>query len=172
MHFRLSISLIALLLSLACHGQGIHSWGKWHDLTGEWKGEGSGIPGDGYINSNIYFELDSTVLFCREHYDYGILGDFKRRTVRDEILIIYLNSAGNPDMAITFNNKGNTVKYSVSYQNNIIVLKGSGEKPFPVFRKTFYILDDGSLKLRYDISHDGINYITYTEGIMFRVNNQ
>lgn len=163
----LAISL--LILPLHSLSQSSSSWNKWDWLTGEWDGEGSGIPGEGFSNFTFSFDLDSSILVRKSHSDFSA-GDFKRRVIRDEIMIVYLTN-GEPENAILFNNEGHTIKYTITYRDSSIVLTSEPVTNSPSFRFTYEKINRDSVKTRFEMSRDGINFISYVEGISKKIKN-
>lgn len=157
----LSISLI--LLPLICFSQPSSSWDKWKWLTGNWQGEGSGIPGDGTGTFGFSFDLDSNILIRRSHSDYSS-GDFKRRIIRDDMMVVYLIN-GLPENAISFDNEGHTIKYKITYQDSSIVLTSEPEPKSPTFRLIYEKINSFSVNTKFEMSRDGVNFMTYVEGI-------
>jgi len=162
------LSVIFLLfLHFTCFSQTKSAWDKWDWLTGEWQGEGSGIPGEGSGTFSFSFDLDSNILVRRSHSDYSA-GDFKRRIIRDDMMIIYLTN-GQPDNAIFFDNEGHTIKYTITYNDNSIVLSSEPDPKSPAFRLTYEKTDSSDVNTRFEMSRDGINYISYVEGISKKI---
>ena len=156
-----------LLLHLACFSQPQSAWNKWDWLTGEWQGEGSGIPGEGSGTFSFTFDLDSNILVRRSHSDYSS-GDFKRRIIRDDIMIIYLTN-GQPDNAIFFDNEGHTIKYTITYNDNSIVLTSEPAPKSPAFRLIYEKINSSSVNTRFEMSRDGVSFISYVEGISKKI---
>ncbi len=156
-----------LLLHLACFSQPQSVWHKWDWLTGEWQGEGSGIPGEGFGTFSFSFDLDSNILVRRSHSDYSA-GDFKRRIIRDDIMIIYLKN-GQPDNAIFFDNEGHFIKYTITYNENSIVFTSEPDPESPAFRFIYEKINSSSVNTRFEMSRDGVSFISYVEGISKKI---
>lgn len=159
-----------MFMPLICLSQPSASWDKWKWLTGEWQGEGSGIPGEGTGSFSFSFDLDNSILVRRSHSDYSA-GDFKRRTIRDDIMIIYLNN-GLPGNAISFDNEGHTIKYNITYRDSTIILTSENDPESPAFRLKYKKIDSSSVNTTFEISHDGVNFITFVEGISKKINKE
>ncbi|MBK9391701.1 MAG: hypothetical protein IPN68_16495 [Bacteroidetes bacterium] len=157
-----------MFMPLICLSQPSASWDKWKWLTGEWQSEGSGIPGEGTVNFSFSFELDSSILERRSHSDYSA-GDFKRRTIRDDIMIVYLKN-GLPGNAISFDNEGHTIKYNITYKDSTITLTSENDPGSPAFRLIYKKINSNSVNTTFEISRDGVNFMIYTEGISKKIN--
>jgi hypothetical protein len=159
-----SISAIAFLgISMICSGQQDKTWDKWNWLTGEWQGEGSGIPGEGHGIFSFSFDLEKKVLVRRSHSEYP--GEnIKTRTLHDDLMIVYLDPKGNPGKAIYFDNEGHTINYNITYPDSSIVLTSEVIPEAPVFRLIYTPLENKGVNTRFEMSGDGVSYTTYVEG--------
>lgn len=158
---------IFFIIAFFCIATGLSAqqnpWTKWSWLIGEWKGEGSGQPGQGNGTFSFTPDLDSKILVRKAHSEYPANGN-RPATVHDDLLIIYPDFTNNPSKAIYFDNEGHTINYSISYSDKSIVLLSDKIANFPVFRLTYVLLDDKTVDIKFEISQDGEKFMTYLEG--------
>jgi len=62
MRTKLSLTIVFLWIFSFCHAQQNSDWKKWHWLMGEWKGEGTGQPGQGGGTFSFAFNLEKKLL--------------------------------------------------------------------------------------------------------------
>lgn len=161
---------IGLLVTLSvCSAQKNSPWTKWSWLIGEWKGEGSGQPGQGGGIFTFKTDLNDQVLIRKAHSEYPATGN-KQAIVHDDLMIIYLDSAGNPSKAIYFDNEGHTITYSVSYLDKTIVLLSDKIPNSPIFRLVYILLDARTINTKFEVSQDGEKFVTYIEGKSIKIN--
>jgi hypothetical protein len=153
---------------MICFSQPSASFDKWSWLTGDWLGEGSGIPGEGTGSFSFFFDLDSNILVRRSHSEYSS-GDFKRKIIRDDMLVVYLTN-GVPDNAISFDNEGHNIKYNIAYRDSSIVLTSEPNPKSPTFRLVYEKINSSKVNTRFEMSRDGVNFMTYVEGISKKIN--
>ena len=154
------ILMTLLMLPCSINAQQADRWENWKPLIGNWLGEGSGIPGEGTGSFSFTFDLEQNILVRRSNYIY--LGD-KMYTAFDDIMIIYLVD-GTPSKAIFFNHEGYSRIYAISYSDKSITLVSENPQT-PVFRIIYTFIDDSNVKLIFEISRDGVNFITYVEEV-------
>jgi hypothetical protein len=167
MKIKYLISLIIVCYPLICNSQHTGAWDKWNWLIGEWQGEGSGIPGEGYGTFSFSFDLDRNIIIRRSHSDYTA-GDFKRKTIRDDLMIVYITN-DNRDRAIFFDNEGHTINYTITYTDSSIVLTSDINPHTPVFRLIYTSLNGETVYTKFQMSRDGISFMTYVEGTSKKV---
>ena len=134
-------------------------WENWKSLIGDWLGEGSGEPGDGSGSFSFTFDLEQNILVRKHNYVY--IKD-KAYLVFNDMTIIYLVN-GTPSKAIFFDSEGYSRNYTISYSGKTITLISEKIPQMPTFRITYTLIDDANVIYRYEISRDGVNYITYVE---------
>jgi hypothetical protein len=166
MKFFFSVTLFAL--TITCFGQQDTSWDKWVWLIGEWKGEGSGQPGQGSGIFSFSYDLDKKVLTRKSHSEYPA-SDNKPQIIHDDLMIIYLDLTGNLSKAIYFDNEGHVINYTINYSNKSIIFKSDKVANAPIFRLTYTSLDDKKNHTKFEISQDGDKFITYIEGISKKI---
>jgi len=143
------------------NAQQTDKWENWKPLIGDWSGEGIGIPGDG--TGSFSFTLDSEQNTLVRKSDYSYLID-KMYIIFEDTMIIYLVD-DVPSRAVFSNREGFTRNYSISYSDKTIMLISENLSQTPIFRLTYTFINDSSVSLKYEISRDGINFITYTEEV-------
>jgi len=156
--------LIFVALSMpffSINAQQADKWENWKPLIGNWSGEGVGIPGDGTGSFSFAFDLNQSILVRKSSYNYVME---KTNIAFDDMMIIYLVDA-TPSKAIFFNHEGFSRIYSISYSDKTITLNSENAPQTPSFRLTYTFIDDSTITLKFEISRDGVNYITYTEEV-------
>ncbi|MCU7492938.1 MAG: hypothetical protein HF300_14495 [Ignavibacteria bacterium] len=165
MKLNLILAAFLIIVTGAVSGQGKNSnWEKLNYLTGNWKGEGSGKPGEGQGYFSFKPDLDNNVFVRKSHSEYPAQKD-KPLIVHDDLLIIYPDSSGNPGKAIYFDNEGHVINYSVTFPNDSDIVFTSDKTPSaPVFRLTYSVIDSNTVNTIFAMSQDGKNFRTYVEG--------
>ncbi len=146
-----------------CHGQQGSAWNKWNWLMGEWSGESDGQTGRGGGTFSLNPGLDNKILIRKNHAEYPAT-DNKPQIIHEDLMIVYLDPTGNPSNAVYFDNEGHTINYAIAYPNKSIVLTSDKTKNAPVFRVTYELIDNQSIKVKFEMSQDGETFLTYTEG--------
>ncbi|ANE51794.1 hypothetical protein [Flavisolibacter tropicus] len=164
----LLITITCLALTASSFAQQPTNWDKWNWLLGQWKGEGSGQPGQGGGTFAFSFDLDKKVIVRKSHSEYPATAN-KPKVIHDDLMIVYLDVAGNPSKAIYFDNEGHTINYSINYADNTIILVSDKTSNTPVFRLTYTLLDNNFINTKFEMSRDGEKFITYIEGKSKRV---
>lgn len=163
-----AVITIGFLLAITTGFAQSSKWEKCSWLVGQWKGVGDGQPGKGEGVFSFKEDLDQKVLVRKSHSEYpGQKG--KPSVIHDDLMIVYLDDAGNPGKAIYFDNEGHTIHYSVSYMGKEVVFLSDRISNTPVFRLTYTEIDDQTVNTRFEISRDGEHFMTYIEGRSVRV---
>lgn len=157
------LTIVFLTISLPCISGENSPWDKWIWLIGEWKGEGNGQPGQGDGTFTFYNDLDGKVLIRKSHTAFPANGN-KPAFAHDDLMIVSLDYAGNPAKAIYFDNEGHTIQYAISYGANAVILQSEKIANIPVFRLTYTSLDSQTVGVKFEMSGDGMKFITYLEG--------
>lgn len=139
------------------------TWAKWEWLMGEWKGEGSGQPGQGSGTFSFKVDLDKKILVRKAHSEYPSK-DGQQPTIHDDLLIVYPDFSGNPSKAIYFDNEGHTINYAISYSEKSIVLISDPIPNVPTFRLTYILLENNMVNTTFEMSQDGKKFMMYVEG--------
>lgn len=160
---------IALLICASnAPGQQDSTWLQWNWLVGDWVGEGTGAPGESTGGFTLYPDLGAKVLVRRGHTQFPESAG-KPEVIHDDLMVVYAGPAGQPDRAVYFDNEGHVINYSITYADSAIVLTSETTKNSPVFRLIYGRLAQGSVIVRFAMSRDGKQFVTYTEGKCRRV---
>lgn len=160
---KIILAIFLLAFTITSFGQNNISWEKWNRLIGEWKGEGGGQPGQGGGTFSFSFDLDNKIVVRKSHSFYPAT-DNKPEVIHDDLMIIYPDGNTDKTKAIYFDNEGHIINYDVTYTDRSITLTSIKVPDSPVFRLTYTLLENEILNTKFEMSRDGINYITYIEG--------
>ncbi|MFT3738412.1 MAG: hypothetical protein QM786_06610 [Breznakibacter sp.] len=150
-------------LTLPCFAQQSPGWEKWDWLLGQWQGEGNGRPGQGSGRFSFEFGLDNKIIVRKSHSEYPATEN-KPQIVHDDLMIVYSNATGNPPKAIYFDNEGHTINYTINYADRAIILTSDSIPHVPLFRLTYTLQDNGTVLTKFEMSRDGVEFMTYVEG--------
>ena len=167
-HLLTAVVLFALISS--CYAQEKASWNEWNWLLGQWKGEGSGEPGQGGGTFSFTLELDKQIIIRKSHSEYPPTQD-KPMAIHEALLIVYLETAGNPPKAIYFDNEGHIIHYAVSYANKAITFVSERTNNTPAFRLIYTMQDSDTVHTKFEMSQDGQHFMTYIEGNSSKIMN-
>lgn len=145
------------------------TWTNWSWLIGDWKGEGSGQPGQGGGTFSFNPDLDGKILVRKSHSEYPASGN-RPATIHNDLMIVSLDFNGNPTKAVYFDNEGHTINYTITYSPKTIVLLSDKTPNVPIFRLTYSLLDDQRVNTKFEMSQDGEKFMTYIEGKSIKVN--
>ncbi len=163
----MKLRLMIILLFAACitfGQQNTETWNKFSYLIGNWKGGGSGTPGQGGGEFTFKLDLDKKILVRTSHSEYPAVND-KPKIVHEDLMIVYLNFSGEPTKAIYFDNEGHVINYSVTYPDNSNIVFTSEKIPnVPIFRLTYSQIDSKTVNVKFEMSQDGEKFMTYIEG--------
>lgn len=162
MKSKLLFAATFFIVTISSFAQQSTTWDKWAPLIGEWKGEGSGKPGQGGGTFTFNYDLDKKIITRKSHSEYPA-ADNKPKIVHDDLMIIYLE-AGNPSKAIYFDNEGHIINYTIAYDDKSIVLTGDKIPNAPVFRLSYTLLGKDEMNTKFEMSQDGQKFMTYIEG--------
>lgn len=165
--FFLLITLFSLIST--SFAQQNSKWSNWSWLIGEWKGEGSGQPGQGGGTFSFMPDLNDQILVRKSHSEYPASGN-RPAIIHDDLMIVSLDGTGNPSKAIYFDNEGHTINYTITYAPNSVVLQSDKISNVPVFRLTYSLLDNQMVNTKFEMSQDGEKFMTYIEGKSIRMN--
>jgi hypothetical protein len=163
MKTKLLLTTTLFALTLFCFGQQNTTWGKWSWLIGEWKGEGSGQPGQGGGTFSFLFDLDKNIIIRKSHSEYPATST-KPKVIHDDLMIIYTDTNANQARAIYFDNEGHTINYSITYPDKSIVMTSDKVPNSPIFRLTYTLLENVTINTKFEMSQDGEKFMTYVEG--------
>ncbi|MGA2822163.1 MAG: hypothetical protein ABSE72_01425 [Bacteroidales bacterium] len=159
--FLLTIAFFGFLFT--CFGQQNLSWERWNGLIGEWVGEGSGIPGQGGGGFSFKFDLNKKILIRKSHSEYLANKD-KSANIHEDLMIVYPDSTGTPCQAIYFDNENHVIHYNITCSVKSIQFTSDKKANAPVFRLTYFSIDDSTVNTKFEMSHDGDKFMTYIEG--------
>jgi hypothetical protein len=168
MKSKILFAIVFAALTAVSFGQQGLNWDKWSWLIGAWKGEGSGLPGQGGGEFTFQFDLDQQILVRKSHSEYPAAPG-KPNIVHEDLLIVYPDSTGKPMKAVYFDNEGHVIHYSVAIADSTIALTSEKTANVPIFRLIYERLDDRSVKVKFEMSQDGEKYSTYLEGTSVRI---
>lgn len=161
---------IKTLLTIALFGCYINSvaqktdtWDKWKTLEGEWIGEGNGQPGEGEGSFSFHLDLNQKILVRKSHSEY-VSKENNSNTIHDDLMIVYPDFTGEPSKAIFFDNEGHIINYSITYFKNAIILTSEKKPNIPVFRLTYDLINEQTCNIKFEMSHDSMNFTTFIEG--------
>ena len=154
MKIKLEITALLFILTVACFGQQNPTWNKWTWLMGEWKGEGSGRPGQGGGTFSFAFDLDKKIVVRKSHSEYPATAN-KPKVIHDDLMIIYPDNNIEPARAIYFDNEGHVINYSIAVEDNSIIFTSDKVANAPTFRLTYTLLDNNMISTKFE---------TYVEG--------
>ncbi len=161
----MKLILVPILVgvTLVCSAQDKPGWDKWTWLIGSWVGEGEGQPGQGSGTFSFSFDLDKNILVRKSHSEYPA-SDNKPKIIHDDLMVVYMDTKGSPAKAVYFDNEGHTIFYSAAFSENSIVLTSDKTENGPIFRLVYKLIDAETVNVKFEMSQDGINFMTYVEG--------
>lgn len=167
---RSKLTLIATLFVIAvtCYGQQKQTVDKWEWLTGDWKGEGAGQPGQGGGTFSFSYDLNKEILVRKSHSEYPATGN-KPEIIHDDLMVIYSDGGEKLSKAIYFDNEGHIINYSATFTDNSVILTSAKVPDAPVFRLTYTLLENGMVNTKFEMSQDGVNFMTYIEGRSIKI---
>ncbi len=155
-------------LLLNSFGQTNSAWSNWSWLIGEWKGDGSGQPGQGGGIFSFKPDLDGKILVRKSKTDFPASNN-RPAFSHEDLMIVSLDYSGSATKAVYFDNEGHTINYSITYAEKAIVLVSEKIPNVPVFRLTYSLLDDQKVNIKFEMSQDGEKFMTYLEGKSIKV---
>lgn len=126
-------------------------WEKWQYLLGEWKGEGSGQPGEGSGMFTLKPKLEGNILERKGKTEIAATAT-KPASIHEDVMIIYKNKDGNPANAIYFDNEGHVINYNITYADSKIILTSEINPSMPRFRLIYEKLEEKGLNIRFEIA--------------------
>lgn len=145
------LALLFLTVPLLAQ-QELDAWEKLNCLIGNWKGEGSGKPGEGEGYFTFKLDLDQNILVRTSHSEYPATEN-KPATVHNDLMIIYRYYTGTPNRSIYFDNENHVINYSITYPNNKDIVFISDKIPnVPTFRLTYSVIDDFTVNIKFEMS--------------------
>lgn len=160
---KLLLTATLFVLTIICFGQQNPARDNWNWLIGNWTGEGSGQPGQGGGTFTFSFDLDQKILIRKSHSQYPATAN-RPGIIHDDLMVIYLDTNDNMSKAIYFDNEGHVINYSITYADKTIVFVSEKSPKAPVFRLTYTLLQNDQVNTKFEMSQDGVNFMTYIEG--------
>jgi hypothetical protein len=158
-----TLAIVLFGLASISFGRQDKTWEKWNWLVGDWVGEGSGTPGQGGGWFSLQPDLDGKILVRKSHSEYPATKD-KPKIIHTDLMIIYLDSIGQPSKAIYFDNEGHIINYAITHSVKSISFTSNKVQNMPFFRLTYVSLGKGTIRVKFEMSQDGEKFLTYTEG--------
>lgn len=160
----LTFFLFLLASSFSAAQESGNNWASLNFLIGTWKGEGSGQPGIGEGNFSFKLDLDKNILVRNSHSEYPSANN-NSPIVHEDLMIVYRDYSRQHSKAIYFDNEGHVINYSITFpSDNDIVFTSDKIPNAPVFRLTYAKLENDLVNVKFEISRDGGNFMTYVEG--------
>ncbi len=170
MKIRQALIATFLVLTAICYGQQNTNCEKWNWLMGEWIGEGGGQPGQGGGTFSFSYDLDKNIIVRKSHSEYPAT-DNKPKIIHDDLMIVYFDAGDSSSKAIYFDNEGHIINYSVAYTDKSITLTSLKASNSPFFRLTYDLLENEKINTKFEISRDGVKFMTYVEGKSRKIKN-
>lgn len=165
MKTKLITAILFFAITTTIYGQKQNeNWEQLNYLIGNWKGEGSGTPGEGEGYFSFKYDLNNKIIIRNSQTEYPATKD-KPLTVHEDLMIVYFDYSKNLNRAIYFDNEEHIINYSITFPNEKdIVFTSDKIQNFPVFRLVHSKIENDLLNVKFEISQDGENYTTYIEG--------
>jgi hypothetical protein len=163
--------IILLILGQLIHAQQVKNpWEKWNYLIGEWVGEGNGQPGKGEGKFSFQTDLEGKILVRKNHTFFPATATSKD-AIHDDLLIIYQPSSDGKEEAIYFDNEGHTIKYQVSFTEDVIVLTSTLSEGEMRFRLTYTKIDSKTAITSFEMAAPQTpeDFKMYLSGKVFKV---
>jgi len=140
------------------------NWDAWQFLLGEWAGEGGGAPGQGGGSMTFHFDLQGQVLIRENQTDF-IATPERPAFSHNDLTVIY-PEPGRAMRAIYFDNEGHIIPYSVTSNDDAIILVSDPAPSSPRFRTTYLRGKNGTVITRFEIAPPGDPdaFAVYVEG--------
>jgi len=165
----LALIIALLAISSISFGQQKLSWDNWNWLMGTWIGEGGGQPGQGGGTFSFSLDLNNKILVRKSHSKYPAVEN-KAAVVHDDLMIVYPDFNGRATNAIYFDNEGHTINYKITYSDNSIVLTSEKNQNIPIFRLVYTLLENNTVDTKFEMSQDGVKFMTYVQGKSKKLN--
>lgn len=145
------------------------NWEGWQFLIGEWKGEGSGDPGQGTGSFSFWPDLNENIIIRKNHAEYPASKD-RPAFSHDDLIIVHKEY--DKTRAIYFDNEGHLINYIVHFSEDSSSLIFTSEiKPVePRFRLTYTKVENGEVKINFEIAPPGKpdGFSMYIGGVAIR----
>ncbi len=145
------VLFFVLLAQSLCAQTTVSGWEKWQYLMGEWKGEGSGQPGEGSGMFTLKPKLDGNILEMKGKTEIAANAAHPLM-VHEDVMVIYKNREGVPVKSIYFDNEKHVINYEITYADNKIVLTSEPNPSMPRFRLTYEKLEEKTMTIRFEMA--------------------
>jgi hypothetical protein len=166
MKTKLILATLLITLSSSSFCQQDQTWEKWVFLMGEWKGEGSGQPGQGGGVFSFQYDLNKNILVRKSHSEYP--GQDGKKAIHDDLMIVYPENNGDSFKAIYFDNEKHVINYNIAFAVKSVILTSQKSAGTPIFRLTYNLLDSNTVNTKFEMSQDGEKFMPYIEGKSIR----
>lgn len=141
-------------------------WARLNFLVGEWRGVGTGAPGEAVGGTSFAFGLDKKILVRKNWANYPPKPGESAGLCHEDLMIIYPASGGAPFRAIYFDNEGHVISYAVTMPNkgNAALFETDAGQPGPRFRLTYELKAAGLLENVFLIAPPGGAFKVYVQG--------
>lgn len=164
------ISLLLLVACLVVRAQNVAAWDVVRSLAGEWKGEGTGKPGEGQGGFSFTPDLQDRIITRRNWAEYPATKD--RGASRHEDLMILFRDADQV-RAVYFDNEGHVIHYEVraGAGGKAITFVSEPSTAAPRYRLTNELEAPDRMKIRFEVAPPGKpdQFATYIEAGARRV---
>jgi len=79
-------------------------------------------------------------------------------------MVVYFDVGESPTKAIYFDNEGHVINYTIAYADKSITLTSNKVANTPIFRLTYTLFENDVVNTKFEMSRDGVNFMTYIEG--------
>lgn len=155
------ITVVVLAAGMAAP-QSTDPWSAVKFLAGEWKGEGSGKPGQGEGAFSFRFELDGKVMVRRSWSAYPAQAG--RPAFRHEdMMVLYVEDGLR---AVYCDNEGHTIHYRGTAADGTVTFLGEEAPRAPRLRLTYRATGRDTVLVRFEMAPPGKPeaFATYVEG--------
>jgi hypothetical protein len=161
---KLLLTIMIFSLGSTLFGQvSDNTWDQWKWIMGDWIGEGSGKPGEGNGKFSFCLDLDKNILVRKSSTEFPATNN-RSAFAHEDLLIVYRDYSGIPAKAIYFDNENHVINYSVILSGKSIIFQSEKIPDVPVFRLTYTSLSTDYVNIKFEMSQDGENFMTYLEG--------
>jgi hypothetical protein len=144
-------------------------WAKLNFLVGEWRGIGSGAPGEGVGGTSFAFELDQNVLVRKNWATYPPKPGEAKGLSHEDLMIVYPAPGGAGLKAVYFDNESHVIEYAVSFPgrgDDVVFESDPAEAAGPRFRLDYSLAADGRLTVAFSIAAPGGDFKEYARGVL------
>ena len=141
-------------------------WTDWKFLLGEWEGDHSGDPVQGYGTFSFSFDLDENILVRKNRTVFPTTSE-REGYEHDDLIIVYSEYTGEK-RAIYFDNEQHVIHYTakVSDDGKSITLESDPLPSMPQFRFTYIQTGENTVFARFEMTPPDKPgaFFTYIEG--------